>query len=148
MAKPLTYRPTPVSTDTAQDELNRLLETFHERGVLRLLTNLSAQSHDVAEVALKQLDTPGGKKLIDNLVILLKTLSELDSGALSSLLLGVDKGVKAAVETLEERDKPKNAFALLGKLNDPDTRRGLNALLTLVQTLGHHLGENEQKRGT
>ena len=144
MAKPLSYRPTPVATDTAGDELQRLLEVLHERGVLRLLTNLSAQSHDVAEIVLSQLDTPSGRSAAANLTVVVKALGNLDPAALDTLLTGVDKGVQAAVRTLDERETPKNAFALLGKLNDPDVRRGLNALLTLLQTLGRHLGQNER----
>ena len=74
MAKPILYVPEPVPQDTAQDELNRLVEVLHERGVLRLLTNLSAESHGVAQVALEQLDSPQGKNLIGNLFVLLADL--------------------------------------------------------------------------
>jgi len=145
MAKPLRYTPTPVPTDTAHDDLQRLLETLHERGVLRLLTNLSAQSHDVAEVALKQINTPNGRDAFANLAVIVKALGKVDPEALEKLLTGVDKGVQAAVETLEDSSEPKGAFALMGKLYDPDVRRGFDALLTLVQTLGQHLGDPRPK---
>ena len=145
MAKPLRYKPEPVPTDTAQDELQRLLETLYERGVLRLLTNLTAQSHDVAEVALNQINTPEGRDALANLTVVFKALGKLDPEALDKLLTGIDKGLQAAVKTLEDRDAPKGTFALIGKLNDPDVRRGFNALLTLVQTLGQHLGDSRSR---
>lgn len=145
MAKPLRYTPTPVPTDTAHDELQSLLETLHERGVLRLVNNLTAQSHDVAEVALNQINTPNGRDAVANLTVIVKALGKVDPEALEKLLTGVDKGIQAAVETLENSDEPKGAFALMGKLYDPDVRRGFDALLTLVQTLGQHLGDPRPK---
>ena len=140
MAKPLTYTPEPVPTDTAQDELNRLLLTLHERGVLRLLTNLSAESHGVAQVALEQLDSLKGQNLIGNLTVLLTFLSEIDDEALGKILTGVGRGVNAASQTQSKRDTP-GTFKLVKELNDPDVRRGLNAVLTILSTLGRHLKE-------
>ena len=140
MAKPITYIPEPVPQDTAQDELNRLVEVLHERGVLRLLTNLSAESHGVAQVALEQLDSPQGKNLIGNLFVLLEVSSKLEDGALEKLMTGVVKGVNVAASS-SQRDSPPGTFGLVRELNDPDVRRGLSALLTLLGTLGRHLKE-------
>ena len=140
MAKPITYTPEPVPTDTAQDELNELLKTLHERGVLRLLTNLTAESHGVARVALEQLDTLRGQNMIGNLTVLLTFLSEMDDEALDKLLTGVGRGVNAASQTQDKKDTP-GTFKLVKELNDPDVRRGLNAVLTVLSVLGRHLKE-------
>lgn len=139
MAKPLVYVPQPVPVDTAGDEVQRLVETLHEHGVLRLLTNLVAESHGVAKVALDQLETPKGKNLVDNLSVLVNTLTQIEDGALDKLLTGVSKGVNAAAQGLD--DKAPGTFGLLRELNDPDVRRGLNAVLTLLATVGRHFKE-------
>ena len=139
MAKPVDYTPQPVATDTAEHELVKLAETLHERGVLRLLNNLVAESHGVAEVALNQLDTPGGKRLVNNATVLLDTLTKIDDAALNRLLSGLAKGVNAAAHSLDDNAKPPGTFGLVRELNDPDVRRGLTAVLTLLGTLGKHL---------
>lgn len=142
MAKPLRYIPEPVPTDTAQDELQGLLETLHERGVLRLLTNLTAESHGVAQVALEQLDSLKGQNMLGNLTVLLTFLSEMDDEALGKILTGVGRGVNAASQSQTKRETP-GTFGLVKELNDPDVRRGLNAVLTILSTLGRHLKEVE-----
>ena len=141
MAKPLVYVPQPVPVDTAQDEVQRLVETLHEHGVLRLVTNLVAESHGVAKVALDQLETPKGKNLVDNLAVLVNTLTQIEDGALDKLLTGVSKGVNAAAHSLDDKKAP-GTFGLVRELNDPDVRRGLNAVLTLLATVGRHLKES------
>ena len=54
-------------------------------------------------------------------------------------MTGVVKGVNAAARP--QRDSPPGTFGLVRELNDPDVRRGLSALLTLLGTLGRHLKE-------
>lgn len=143
MAKPIRYIPEPVAVDTAQDELHALLETLHERGVLRLLTNLTAESHGVAQVALEQLDSIQGQNMIGNLTVLLSFLSEIDDEALGKILTGVGRGVNAASQSQSKRATP-GTFGLVKELNDPDVRRGLNAVLTILSTLGRHLQETQE----
>ena len=143
MAKPLRYIPEPVAVDTAQDELQALLETLHERGVLRLLTNLTAESHGVAQVALEQLDSVKGQNMMGNLSVLLSFLSEMDDEALSKILTGVARGVNVASQSRTKNETP-NTFKLVKELNDPDVRRGLNAVLTILSTLGRHLKETQE----
>ena len=138
MAKPIRYVPEPVATDTAELELQALLETLHERGVLRLLTNLTAESHGVAQVALEQLDSIKGQNMLGNLTVLLSFLGEMDDEALGKLLTGVGRGVNAASQSQTKKETP-NTFKLVKELNDPDVRRGLNAVLTILATLGRHL---------
>lgn len=137
MAKPLTYTPLPVPQDTAQDDLERLLQTLHERGVLRLLNGLIGQSDGVLSVALGQLESKRGENALGTLTVLLKALTETDSDAAQAFLTGTQKGLAAAQESLT--DEPPSRLALLGKLNDPEVRRGLYAALSLLEGLGRHL---------
>lgn len=142
MAKPLPYSPDPVKTDSAEQALQTLLDTLHEHGVLRLLTNLTAESHGVAQVALEQLDSVKGKNMLGNLTALLNLLSDIDDAALGKLLTGIGRGVNAASQSQSKKDTP-NTFQLVKELSDPDVRRGLNAILTILSSLGRHLKEVE-----
>lgn len=140
MAKPLTYTPLPVPQDTAQDDLERLLQTLHEHGVLRLLNGLVGQSDGVLSVALGQLESKKGENALGTLTVLLKALTETDSDAAQAFLTGTQKGLAAAQESLLR--EPPSRLALLSKLNDPEVRRGLYAVLSLLEGLGRHLHDS------
>jgi uncharacterized protein YjgD (DUF1641 family) len=134
MAKPLEYRPEPVRDDTPDAALSELLAVLHERGVLRLLTNLARQSDAVAGVALSQLAEGGGKRLIDNALILAGALERADPEALKSLADSLCRGLSEVGETRAER--PPSTLKLTRALGDPEVRRGLNAVLALLRALG------------
>ena len=141
MAKPLTYTPLPVPQDTAQDDLERLLQTLHERGALRLLNGLVGQYDGVLSVALGQLESKKGENALGTLSVLLKALTETDAEAAQAFLTGTQKGLAAAHESL--RADPPSRLALLGKLNDREVRRGLYAVLSLLGGLGKHLHDSQ-----
>ena len=140
MARPLAYDPVPPPTDTARDELEQLLQTLHESGTLRLLDGLLGRFPDVTEVAVGQLNTGGGRNLVGNVMILLKALTELDSDGHQALVSGIGEGLQAAHQSLQ--GEPPGLLGLLRRLGDEDVRRGLNALLVFVQTLGRHLHQH------
>ena len=137
MAKPLTYTPLPVPQDTAQDDLERLLQTLHERGALRLLNGLVGQYDGVLSVMLGQLESQKGENALGTLTVLLKALTETDADAAQAFLTGTHKGLAAAQESLQH--DPPSQLALLGKLGDHEVRRGLYAVLSLLEGLGKHL---------
>ena len=120
MAKPLTYTPIPVPQDTAQDDLERLLQTLHERGALRLLNGLVGQYDGVLSVALGQLESKKGENALGTLTVLLKALTETDSDAAQAFLTGTQKGLAAAQTSLQS--DPPSRLALLGQLNDREVR--------------------------
>ena len=147
MAKAIQYKyePVPPPTDTAQDDLNKLTETLHEKGVFRILNNVVAQSNGVLEVALGQLDSKGGRNAIDNTMVLIKALTEADPDGAQAFLDGTKKGLERAQDSL--KDDPPGTLALLGKLHNPEVRRGLYAVLSLLEGLGSHLHEEAEKKG-
>lgn len=76
MAKPIQYEipPAPAET-TARQELDRLLETCHRHGLLRLANDLVAANQDVAQILIDGLRKPGTLNAIQNLSVLLMALS-------------------------------------------------------------------------
>ncbi len=141
MARPIEYRPTPLQTDTAADALNDLLEALHQGGVLRLATNLVQQSGEVAEVALNQLGLESSQRLINNLLVIMGFLAKTEPEALEKLLNGLSQGVNEA----QREHKTPGAFGLMRELNDPEVRRGLSALLTVLGSLGQALREPKKE---
>lgn len=143
MAKPITYDPPPPPPiDTAADELADLLQTLHESGTLRALNGLFGQFEQVSEVIAKGLDSEGGRNGLSNLFQLVKFLGELDADHVEVFLKGTEKGLAAGRARLQHGEAP-SLLGLFTLLRDEDTRRGLAAVLTLLQSLGEHMKRNK-----
>ena len=142
MAQPLEYVPAQLPGEaafTAADDLARLVETLHASGTLRVLNGLFGRLDAVAGVALGPLDTPEGRNGLANLVVLAKALGRIDPERLDGFMTALDRGLDAAGRRLDAPDDPPGTLATLGKLRDRDVRRGLDAVLTLLGTLGAEL---------
>ncbi|OZC03955.1 DUF1641 domain-containing protein [Rubricoccus marinus] len=145
MASPITYDyppgPPGQQTFTAADDLARLLETLHTSGTLRTLNGLLAQLQDVMAVVLDGLNTDEGRNGIANLLVLAKLLGRIDADGLDRFVVALDRGLEAAGERLEEKDDAPGSLTVLKKLRQPEVRRGLDAALTLLGTLGTQLSD-------
>ncbi len=141
MAAPISSRPPPgppgEATFTAADDLARLVETLHTSGTLRALNGLVAQGQDVAAVALGGLNSEAGRTGVANLLILGKLLGHIDADGLDLFAAALTRALSAAGTRLDA--EPPGTVALVRKLRDPDVRRGLDAALTLLGTLGAEL---------
>lgn len=137
MAAPLPFEPVASTAPTPQDDLDRLLEALHHSGTLRVLAGLFGQCGAVSEVAIEQVDAPGGRRALGTLTVLARTLTEVDPDGLAALLEATVDGAGAAAETA--RDEPPSLVGLMGRLRDDDVRRGLNAMLTFLGALGRSL---------
>ena len=147
MAAPISYDyphgPPGQDTFTAEDDLARLVETLHASGTLRVLNGLLAQFQDVTAVALKGLNSDGGRAGLANALTLGKLLGRLDADGLDRFVVALDRGLAAAGRRLDRKAKSPGAFSLLRRLRQPEVRRGLDALLTLVAVLGTQLHDPE-----
>lgn len=138
MARPISYAPPPAPVeDTPHEALERLLQTLHESGTLRLLDGLVGQAQDVGAVLAGRLDTPGGRNALSTLLLLVQALGRLEPDHVQAFLTGTEKGLAAAHASF--KTDPPGLLQLFGVLKHEDTRRGLHALLVLLQTLGNHL---------
>ncbi len=145
MAKPLKYDVPPAhAEETAHEKLDDLLETLHEAGVLRILDGFSGQFAEVSGVLLNRLDTEEGRNAMSNVLILIKTLTELDPDRTQAFADGLEKGLAAAGERITG-EKP-GLLSLAALLGDADVQRGLAATLTLLKTLGQHLNRELDRR--
>ena len=143
MAQPLPYEPPPTSPGqdafTAEDDLRRLLETLHQSGTLRALNGLLAEFQSVMAVVLAGLNTDDGRTGLANLLTLTKLLGRIDADGLDRFVAALERGLSAAGERIDAKDDAPGSLSVLAKLRDPDVRRGLDAALTLVGTLGQQL---------
>ena len=78
MAKAIDYQVEPPKIGpTAEEELQRLLQTLHEHGVLRLANDLVASNNDWLKVIVDGLSRKGSLNVIQNISVLLMALSTI-----------------------------------------------------------------------
>lgn len=147
MAERIGYTPSApapgVDAFTPEDDVARLVRTLHESGTLRALNGLFARFADVSAVALEHLDTEEGRNTVSNALILLRGLGQIDSDGTDRFVKALTEGLDAAGKRLDEKEEPPGTFSLLRTLREPDVRRGLDAVLTLVGTMGARLKDDE-----
>lgn len=138
MAEPLKYLPEPTETHTtAHEELEALLRTLHTSGTLRALDGFFGSFAAVTQVAVSELNEPPGRRLMGNLAVVAKALTDTEPKALESVLTGLTN----ALDALEAvgRGRPPGMFALFRLMRNRDTRRGLHAVTRVMQSIGEQL---------
>lgn len=144
MAQPIPFDypkgPPGQQTFTAADDVARLVETLHTSGALRLANGLVARFADVMAVALAGLNTDAGRTGLANLLTLGKLAGHVNADSVDRFATALERALAAAGERLDapDADAP-GSIAVLRKLSDPDVRRGLDAALALLGTLGAEL---------
>ena len=96
MARPIEHvvRPPKIGPD-AHEELERLLETCHRHGVLRLAHDLVAANTGVAKVVVDELSKPAAMNAIQNLAILAMALARVPPNDFARVALAAADGLVA-----------------------------------------------------
>lgn len=132
MPKPIEFTPTPAKIEaTPKEELERLLQTLHKKGLLDVANSAVEGSMDGLAVILEKLDHQGTYNALQNAARLIKLLGELNP----SVLGGLESGVRAGNQRVAE-SRPPGLFGLLMKMRNPDVRRGLDIMVGLLQGIG------------
>lgn len=130
MAKPIQYQVRPARTGTtAGEELERLLETCHRHGLLRLANDLVAANTDIAQVLVGGLCKPGTLNAIQNLSVLLMALSCIPPAEFYRLVFAFADG--AARLATHSRDARSGQAGEDGK--DGEHPPGLTGLYRLLR---------------
>jgi len=108
----------------AVDELIDVIGLLHEKGWLRTAKAFLASTDELLTVALEQLNTPGGKRLLRNLIHTGVLLSAVD----------LPSAVKAAEEAEKETERP-GMWTLLQTLRDPEVIAAIRFFLNLAKRL-------------
>lgn len=137
MAEPLKFRPRVDARDPARDELEALLQTLYESGNLRLLQGLAGKFPEVLGLLLEQCRGEFGRNALGNLTVLATSLGRLGTAPAERFASALNLGLeRVAASTPEE---PPRLFTLFAMLRSESARRGLYALVILLQTLGEQL---------
>jgi uncharacterized protein YjgD (DUF1641 family) len=99
MAEPIPYRPgAPSPETTAQAELERLLETLHRQGVLRLANDLVGARDGIAEVLMRGLNAQGTRNAMQNLAVLAAALAQVPPERFHQLVAAFQAAAARLVE--------------------------------------------------
>ncbi|MCC5097706.1 DUF1641 domain-containing protein [Xanthomonas campestris] len=104
MAEPLDYdvKPTPTGP-TAREELDRLLETLHRRGILRLANDLVGAQDKLAKVLVDGINQPGPLNALQNVSILAMAVSRIPPSQFYKVVFAG----KDALDQIARRPQPR-----------------------------------------
>lgn len=132
MPKPLNYTPAAAQIRLTPDqEVQRLLLTLHNKGVLDLANTVAEGATEGLDLILERLDHSGTKNALANAARLIMLLGELNP----DVLLGLESGANE-LNSRVRKSPPPSLFGLVRKIRDPDVRRGLDMVLGLLKGVG------------
>ncbi len=113
-----------------------VLQGLHDRGALELLRGALGSSDEVLEIAVDAANSPQSIRGIRNLILLVNMFGEIEPDVLKALTLTIPQALKS----IGEQQEPLGLWRLATEfLRNQDTRRGLSALTTVLETLGRNL---------
>lgn len=118
MAKRITHNVTPppkIGPD-AQEELDRLVQTLHEHGLLRFANDVVASNHELLRILVDGLNKQGSLNAIQNLSVIAMTLSALPPERFYQVMFALKEGIEQVgnhrhdeVERHSNNDEQKDA---------------------------------------
>jgi uncharacterized protein YjgD (DUF1641 family) len=110
-----------------------VLQGLHDRGILELLRGLLGSGDKVLETAVDAARAPESVRAVRNLLVLFKTLGEIDPDLFDGFALALPEAMQQAKAQGKE---PPGFLAILNKFRSKDLRRGLVAVNSLLEAWG------------
>jgi uncharacterized protein YjgD (DUF1641 family) len=110
-----------------------VLQGLHDCGILELLRGLLGSGDKVLEVAVDAARAPESVRAVRNLLVLFKTLGEIDPDLFDGFALALPEAMQQAKAQGKE---PPGFLAILNKFRSKDLRRGLVAVNSLLEAWG------------
>jgi uncharacterized protein YjgD (DUF1641 family) len=121
-----------------------VLQGLHDHGVLELMRGTLGGGEKILEQVVAVASGPESIRATRNLLLLVKTLGEIEPTLLSDLTRAIPK---ALVQANAEENKPPGLVKLMSTFWNKDFRRGLAAFNDLLVVFGKNLsGETPQSK--
>ena len=121
-----------------------VLQGLHDRGVLELMRGALGSGDKVLEIAVDAANTPQSIRSIRNLILLVNMIGEIDPELLKAFTLAIPQ----ALRSIGEQQQPPGLWRLAMEVfKNQDTRRGLSAMTTVLETLGRKLATTNAAEG-
>src|SRR4051794_10020803 len=103
MAQPIQYTTTPTRVEpTAQQELQRLLQTCHEHGLLRFANDVVGANTKLAQVIVNGLENEGALNAMQNISIIAMALSRIPPDKMYRIMFAVKDAALALSEAQQD----------------------------------------------
>ncbi|MGY5956796.1 DUF1641 domain-containing protein [Kosakonia sp. BK9b] len=147
MAKPLNYQPEPAKIGPdAHEELERLVQTLHQHGVLRLLNDVVAANNEVAQVLVNGLQRPGTLNVLQNLSVMLLALSSVPPERVAKLAFGLSELVQTlTAPRVQSEQKAPGVHGVWKMLQDDDLWQALQPLLDGLKAFSRRIEAPDEK---
>lgn len=148
MAEPIDHdiKPTPIGP-SAHEELERLLQSLHERGVLRFANDLVCSQTQLAQELVKGLEKEGTLNAIQNLSILGMALSRIPPEEFYKVVFGMKDALRVlnrGVEAGKDSEAP-GVTGTYRMLQDDELWSALSPMLEAVKVFGKRMGQEPEK---
>ncbi|MCQ4310856.1 DUF1641 domain-containing protein [Pseudomonas stutzeri] len=148
MAERIDYdvKPTPIGP-TAREELDTLLETLHQRGVLRLANDMVGANDRILKVLVDGLSKDGSLNAIQNLSILGMALSRIEPAQFYKVVFAF-RSAFGAVSGYKPDGKHDEAPGVTGAykmLHDDDLWAALMPIIEGLKTFAGELDKEAEK---
>ncbi|MDT0498196.1 hypothetical protein RM530_12585 [Algiphilus sp. W345] len=148
MARPLQYTPpAPTIEPGAREELDRLLESLHRHGVLRLANDLVSANADLMEILVRGLSQPGSLNAIQNLCAVLMSLSQIEPANMYKLTSAIRDAVQrlSHFDSTEQHDAAPGVTGAYRLLHDEALWSAAAPLVEALKAFSDGLGRDVDK---
>lgn len=148
MAERMRYEVPPTRTEpTAAEAMDKLIESLHQHGFLRLATDMVNANSQIAKVLVEGLNQPGSQNAMQNISLLFKTLATIPPEEFTPMLLAIAaaaKGIREGARTPAEKSAP-GIRGILKMLNDEDLWRSIKPVLAGARAFSYEIGQPAEK---
>jgi uncharacterized protein YjgD (DUF1641 family) len=148
MAEPIEYTPEPpkIGPD-AHEELERLLQTAHEHGVLRLANDLIGANTQWAQVLVDGMNTEGARSAVQNVAALAMVLGSIPPDQFYKLLFAVKDSLEhvSRLEPVEETSRPPGVAGAYKLLYDQELWNAITPIIEALQIFSARLNREVDK---
>jgi len=150
MAERLSYTVPPTRTEkTAQEAMDELVENLHEHGFLRLANDAIKANNDIGKILVAGLNRPGTQSALQNISLILMTLSTIPPERLNHILLALRDAAMAMKPASDATQQEANAApgirGVLHLLNDEKLWQGLRPLFAALEAFSAGMQREEEK---
>jgi len=146
MAEALKYQVPPREAgDPAREELDQLIHSLHEQGLLRLANNALRASPEVGEIILKQLNKPEAVAGMQNLLVLATALGSIPPERLATVVDALSSAMNGMAEATDDDRRSPGLLGSLAILRDEHLWAGIGPLLAGLRRFGDSLRAPSKK---
>lgn len=146
MADPIEHKPRPAKVGPdAHEELERLLQTAHEHGVLRFANDLIAAKSGWSEVIVNGLNGQGARNAVQNLAVLAMALTRIEPKDMYKLTFALKDAAEHMERSAGDDADPPGVTGAYRMLHDDALWRAITPLLESLKVFADSLNRDVDK---